>query len=241
MADFIACQLEGAMAAWGDIAVGEERPSRQIPTRSALTGLLGAALGIPRVEEQAMQSLQAGVAWAVVVGRGGNFLRDYHTVQTAGRDRKWQPSSRYDELQAGDPKNLHTLVTKREYYTGVEYWVLLQLLPACPYSVDQLLSALQEPQSVLYLGRRSCPLSAPLQPQLIAAESLEEALRQATASKSVQGSHHYPIYFDPIIPSQLKVESRFPVRDVAIRRSQSQFGEALLHQASWHYTSQENT
>ena len=51
MADFLVFQLYGALASWGDIAVGEYRPSQGQPSKSAVTGLLAAALGIARADE----------------------------------------------------------------------------------------------------------------------------------------------------------------------------------------------
>ena len=46
--DFLVFQLQGPMAAWGDTAVGEFRPSLDAPGLSSLVGLLGAALGLRR-------------------------------------------------------------------------------------------------------------------------------------------------------------------------------------------------
>ena len=53
MADFLVFQLYGALASWGDIAVGEYRPSQGHPSKSAITGLLAAALGIEREDDAA--------------------------------------------------------------------------------------------------------------------------------------------------------------------------------------------
>ena len=57
MKDFLVFQLYGVLAAWGDIAVGEYRPSLGHPTKSAVTGLLGAALGVDRSDESQHQQL----------------------------------------------------------------------------------------------------------------------------------------------------------------------------------------
>ena len=39
------------MASWGEIAVGENRHTASYPSKSAIIGLLGAALGIKRDDE----------------------------------------------------------------------------------------------------------------------------------------------------------------------------------------------
>ncbi|MCV6614557.1 MAG: CRISPR-associated protein Cas5, partial [Cellvibrionaceae bacterium] len=52
--DYLVFRLYGAMASWGQPAVGETRHSGTYPSKSAVTGLLGAALGIKRSQEQAL-------------------------------------------------------------------------------------------------------------------------------------------------------------------------------------------
>ncbi|WP_295540003.1 CRISPR-associated protein Cas5, partial [Thiolapillus sp.] len=51
MDDYLVFQLYAPLASWGGQAVGQERPSDDHPGRSALLGLLAAALGIRREEE----------------------------------------------------------------------------------------------------------------------------------------------------------------------------------------------
>ena len=58
--DFLVFQLQGPMAAWGDTAVGEFRPSLDAPGLSSLVGLLGAALGLRR-EDVGQQEMGRGV------------------------------------------------------------------------------------------------------------------------------------------------------------------------------------
>ncbi len=53
------------MASWGQAAVGGDRPTGVAPSRSALLGLLGAALGIKRDEEERLRALQNSVLFAV--------------------------------------------------------------------------------------------------------------------------------------------------------------------------------
>jgi len=44
-----------------------------------------------------------------------------------------------------------------------------------PWGLPALVSALQRPRFTLYLGRKSCPPSLPLQPRIIEANTLKEA------------------------------------------------------------------
>jgi CRISPR system Cascade subunit CasD len=57
MSQYLVFQLHGPMASWGVDAPGEVRHSHELPSRSALLGLLAAALGIRREEEQRLKRL----------------------------------------------------------------------------------------------------------------------------------------------------------------------------------------
>ena len=82
---FLVFQLQAPLAAWGDVAVGEYRGSREHPGASALIGLLGAALGVRRDDEAGHAALRDGYGFAVGTVATGHLLRDYHTAQVPGR------------------------------------------------------------------------------------------------------------------------------------------------------------
>jgi CRISPR system Cascade subunit CasD len=48
MMEYLLFRLYGPLASWGEIAVGESRHTATYPGKSALLGLLAAALGIRR-------------------------------------------------------------------------------------------------------------------------------------------------------------------------------------------------
>ncbi|HMR71125.1 MAG TPA: type I-E CRISPR-associated protein Cas5/CasD, partial [Rubrivivax sp.] len=116
---FLVFQLVAPMAAWGDVAVGQYRGSRDAPGESALLGLLAAALGIRRDDEAAHAALRDGYAFAVGTVDPGSLLRDYHTAQVPSRgDLKGRPHrTRRDELAM--PKHaLNTILSARDYRQG---------------------------------------------------------------------------------------------------------------------------
>ena len=83
MTDFLLFTLYAPLASWGDIAVGGARNSWDRPSRSAVLGLLAAALGIPREKQERHAALDIGYGLAVRLDAGGTSLQDFHTVQTA--------------------------------------------------------------------------------------------------------------------------------------------------------------
>jgi CRISPR system Cascade subunit CasD len=176
MPDFLVFQLYGAMAAWGDIAVGEHRPSQGHPSKSAIMGLLAAALGIRRDEDDRHQALTQNYGVAICVQAAGEILRDYHTIQVPGGKRTY--ATRRDELLM-DSLNLNTILSQRDYRMDAVYQVAIWgKNEALPFSLEQLIQALQQPVFALYLGRKSCPLSLPLQAKLIHSSTLQQAFEQ---------------------------------------------------------------
>lgn len=173
MPDFLVFQLYGAMASWGDIAVGEHRPSLGHPTKSAVTGLLAAALGIDRSNDEKHLQLAQHYGVAVCVRAPGELLRDYHTVQVPGG--KINYATRRDELLR-DKSSLNTILSQRDYRTEAFYQVAIWPHDENPpYALDNLKEKLLAPEFVLYLGRKSCPVSLPLNPVIQSNMPLKQA------------------------------------------------------------------
>lgn len=175
--DFLVFQLQAPLAAWGDTAVGEFRPTQDAPGLSALVGLLGAALGLRREDEAAHAALRDGYGYAVGVQFAGRLLRDYHTAQVPGQAslKKRPHASRRDEL-ALPRDELNTILSTRDYRQDAAWLVALQPLAHAPHSLADLAAALRCPRFVLYLGRKACPPAAPLFPLPVEAADAETAL-----------------------------------------------------------------
>jgi CRISPR system Cascade subunit CasD len=174
--DTLIFQLQAALSSWGEVAVGEYRPSTEYPSQSAIHGLLGAALGINRDDDEAQAAMRDGYRLAVGVLSQGRLLRDYHTAQVPSRsDLKKRPhATRRDELSL--PKtDLNTILSSRDYRQDAAALVAVQALADAPYSLQQLSEALKKPKFALYLGRKACPLDEPLHPCVINADTINAA------------------------------------------------------------------
>lgn len=205
MRDYLTFQLYGTLAAWGDIAVGETRPSSLAPTKSAVLGLIAAALGLRRPDttqdetlrqkwEAQHVALAEGYDMAVKLTQPGLPLTDYHTAQVpssgSGRNKKTF-ATRRDELTWLPRHDLNTILSRRDYRQDAYAAVALWARTGAPYSLDQLRDRLLAPEFVLYLGRKSCPLALPLMPVIASAESIEAALADfsfATVAKQIWGN-----------------------------------------------------
>ncbi len=167
MPEYLVFTLAATLGAMGELAGHERRGSWTWPGRSAILGLLGAALGIRR--EGDFSTLDC-LSVAVAVFEAGTPLRDYHTVQTVPTARAKRPQSRPAALrQAGDDAN--TTITLRDYRQCPLYGVAVT-----GGELEPLKAALKRPVFALYLGRKSCPLSAPLAPAVVPADDPAEAL-----------------------------------------------------------------
>ena len=164
--DYLVFRLYGPMASWGEIAVGESRHTASYPSKSAIIGLLGAALGIKREHDEKQQPLDQGYSLAVDVVTLGHLLRDYHTTQVPDSAGKFRYHARRDELVLGKHR-LGTILSSREYRSDALALVALRALDNAPYTLGKIKEHLLQPKYHLYLGRTSCPLAAPLDPQII--------------------------------------------------------------------------
>ena len=172
MAEYLVFTLAASLGAMGDVAGHERRGSWTWPGRSAILGLLGAALGIRR-EDNLGQARLNDLTMAVGVFSEGTPLRDYHTVQTVPTTAAKRPDSRPDAFaKAG--LNINTTITLRDYRAGGVYAVVVW-----GAGLESLAAALSAPVFTLYLGRKSCPLSMPPAPRLVVCDTLHDAVAQA--------------------------------------------------------------
>jgi CRISPR system Cascade subunit CasD len=196
--DTLIFQLQAPLSSWGEVAVGEYRPSAEYPSQSAIQGLLGAALGIARNDDAAQAALRTGYRMAVGVLHQGRLLRDYHTVQVPSRtDLKKRPhATRRDELSL--PKtDLNTILSSRDYRQDAAALVAVQMTGDAPYSLTQLGAALNTPRFVLYLGRKSCPVAHPLHPQILSAATISAAFTDYLRQLSGLWQQHLPKHTTP--------------------------------------------
>jgi CRISPR system Cascade subunit CasD len=137
-------------------------------------GLLAAALGIKRDEGQKLNDLSASVCLGFKVSHSGLLLKDYHTIQVPPEDKKAKHRyTRRDELLSGKPG---TILSSREYRQDAFALVAVWLTERSCYTLSDLEQKLTQPEFQLYLGRKSCPLSLPLNPKIISGESFKAAL-----------------------------------------------------------------
>lgn len=171
----LALYLDGPMQSWGHASRFNRRTTLAFPTRSGVTGMLCAALGVDR-SDRGMPAALASLEIEVLSLRHPTRWTDYHTVG-GGYDpktqRQWMP--RKANASTPDP-----VLTDREYLADAKFGVLLSgkppLLGLCH-------DKLQNPVWGLWLGRKCCIPASPVCQGLFASrgEAVEHLKSLASA------------------------------------------------------------
>lgn len=221
---YLLFRLYGPMSSWGDIAVGETRPSFAHPTKSAVLGLIAGAMGICRDEEEKHRLLAEEIGFAVQVEFMGHPLSDYHTAQVpSGKERY---CTRRQEL-SGEKSELNTILSTRDYRTDGLYIIVLWQRKNGELSIEKIKEKLGQPEFVPYLGRKSCPVALPFEAQVIDAVSLVEALAKGKfldiQSLGFKSAGQKMLYWDDNAVAGVEQQYIFERRDLPLSRGRWQF------------------
>lgn len=128
----LALRLAGPLQSWGASSRFVRRGTEAWPTKSAVVGLLAAAMGRRRTDP--IEDL-LGLRFGVRVDQPGELLRDFQTALPRDGSKPMPLSYRY---YLSDAAFLAVVEGGRELIEGID-------------------AALRAPAFPLYLGRRSCP------------------------------------------------------------------------------------
>ncbi|PWC10960.1 type I-E CRISPR-associated protein Cas5/CasD [Brenneria corticis] len=240
MDNYLVFQIYAPLVSWGEAAVGEVRHTATVPSRSALLGLLAAALGIRRDDRDALHRFNQHYQVAVrpLSGRE-TWLSDYHTVQMPKENRKAPRHTRRDELRPEAGQSLETMLTSREYRCDAYYHIAISETPGAPYSLGELRQALLSPVFTLYFGRKSCPPALPLAPHLLSG-TLAEVWQQASREPALNDPALLTInhadglcYWEQTSDTGLTPSLRISRNDRPSDRRRWQFGYRMQYAGHW--------
>lgn len=161
-------RLDAPLMSFGDVAIDEIRPTRPLPTRSMLTGLLANALGYDHREVAAIAGLQDRLRFAARLDRPGRRLVDFQTAEIAKRDPMWTTRGAPAERAGGEGSYSGPVLRYRHYLADALVTVALTLDPADePPDLEALGAALRRPERPLFLGRKGCLPAAPLLDRIV--------------------------------------------------------------------------
>uniref|UniRef100_UPI003BA85BEF type I-E CRISPR-associated protein Cas5/CasD n=1 Tax=Stappia sp. TaxID=1870903 RepID=UPI003BA85BEF len=173
MAEWLVIALEAPFASFADQPGNTTRKTGDMPTRSSLIGLAGAALGVRREDASGQAALSAGLVTASALIEPGSLLADFHTYESLHQAAKGV-ATRAEALRRKE--HLNTSITRRDYRTDA-LWQAAFRLSETPgeLTLGVLADAFRKPVFVLSLGRRSCTPSHPLCPEVVSSDDVREA------------------------------------------------------------------
>ncbi len=128
------------LQSWGADSKFETRRTNREPTKSAVIGMLAAAVGLRRDQTEELGKLN-NLRFGVRVDKEGELLVDFHMAKNP------------------EKKNAD-YVTYRHYLQDAVFLVGIECEDM--KMLEELEHALRHPAFPLYLGRRSCPPTLPL-------------------------------------------------------------------------------
>ena len=160
-------RLAGPMQAWGTQSRFTVRDTDREPSKSGVVGLLAAALGVPRDDEQRIAQI-AVLRMGVRVDREGQVATDFHTAGGTVPGRK-----DYGVYKA-NKTSPETVISHRHYLCDADFLVGMEGDDRS--WLEELDAALANPSWPLFLGRKSFVPSVPVRIG-VKDGSLEEVLR----------------------------------------------------------------
>lgn len=167
-------RFTGPLMAFGGVAIDQIGPTREFPSASMLTGLLGNALGWQRDETAAHQDLQDRLIFAALTAREGRVLTDSQNAKLEKNDRGWTTWGEPEGRAGATYDSPHR--RRRDYLADHDCRVVLRLVPGARPAADDLAAALERPARPLFIGRKACLPSAPIFGGWVEGASARDAL-----------------------------------------------------------------
>jgi CRISPR system Cascade subunit CasD len=171
--------LRAPLASFGGEAIDARGVTRDFPAASALTGLLGNALGYERHEAGLLHRLQTRLVFGALreteppLGR----LTDFQTARLSKDDRGWITRGEPEGRAGGAETYKNPHIRTRDYHADAALTVVLRLAPAEePPDLEALAAALDRPARPLFIGRKACLPAAPINGGFVEAPSAPDAL-----------------------------------------------------------------
>jgi len=174
----LAFYIDAPLQSWGASSKFQYRETNAFPTKSALVGIIAAALGIDKhspTETAALQPITDLKMTVVRIDKEQHAparLTDFHTVGAGytplnGRDSSsWNAMMCNHKASGGVKKTNGTpdgVITRRSYLTDARF---VALFSGDQTVLDQVQAALTDPTWGIWFGRKTCLPATPLSPQI---------------------------------------------------------------------------
>ncbi len=164
----LAFYLDAPLQSWGASSKFQYRETEAFPSKSAIVGLVAAALGIDKHaanETEQLESLAALRFTSVRLPRGHSVRRltDFHTIG-GGYDKKAGSTAKLSIPRKASGAPFGTVITRRSYLTDAAFAAILEGTDA--QLLSRIHDALLDPVWGIWLGRKTCLPATPLTPRI---------------------------------------------------------------------------
>ena len=168
MSDTLTFLIDAPLQSWGVSSKFQRRETEGWPTKSALVGVLAAALGIDKHSPDEAEKLAPLAALHFSVFRWSKpapvtRLTDFHTI--GGGYDKTNPAEKLHMPRKADGSTPNTVITRRTYLTDARFIALFQGDRA---TLERAAAALLDPVWGVWFGRKTCIPAEPLSPVIAA-------------------------------------------------------------------------
>lgn len=242
-------RLDGPLQAWGVTSRFSVRDTADVPSKSGVLGLVCAALGLRRGEANDRLKELAALRMGVRIDRPGERFSDYHTAGAPGRGYEDDVSAvpRFGMMSAAGKIKLtettgkiETWVMRKEYLADAAFLVALQgdsrtVEYITADQADKSESAsLRNPIWPPFLGRKSCPPSAPVFAGVGLFDDLIAALRSLPWRPRLDGIDAKPNPFRAVVeaaPADGRIPADvWPVQDVPVSFTHRVYGTRFVRE-----------
>jgi CRISPR system Cascade subunit CasD len=224
-ANTVFLRLDGPLQAWGVTSRFAVRDTADVPTKSGVLGLICAALGLRREAANDRLKELTVLRMGVRIDRAGERFADYHTAGAGIGLMKAEGGIKY----TGTTGEIEAWVMRKEYLADAAFLVALQ---GDPDLVKEVADAVQDPVWPPFLGRKSCPPSAPVFAATDTFDDLIAALRSRRFQPRLDDIDSTPNPLTAIVeatPSGGRVPpDAWPVQDVPISFTHRVYGTRFV-------------
>ncbi|MBF0393468.1 MAG: type I-E CRISPR-associated protein Cas5/CasD [Alphaproteobacteria bacterium] len=172
---FLLLGIEGPLMSFGGVVVDELGPTRIFPTLSAITGMLGNALGWQHWDGLKLQRLQSRLSLACRLDRSGRVLTDFQTTSHDRDEAAWTTRG----IPVSRKATNGPTIRNRQYLADAAFTVAVTLAPSeedgQPTLID-LAAALERPARPLFFGRKGCFPAEPIGRGIVVGETFRAVL-----------------------------------------------------------------
>ena len=161
MYKWLVLELRAPLMSFGGVSVDHFNKTDALPGASMLTGLIGAALGLHmHYDAETYGQIQRGLVFGAKAIVHGEPVEDVQNAELRHDDKGWTTRGRPDDRAGSSYGGPHR--RWRDYLSGAVVGVVIRVASGSPYPLAEIEAALRRPAQALFLGRASCPPSAPL-------------------------------------------------------------------------------